>query len=205
MNRVRASGVRTVSVTPPSVQRETRAVALTLLQIVVVSAIAIAASRPSKADPAAGLMADEIAFAKLDTDEQRQYRRALEGLAEIEDARNAKGTWPTIEELAARGVAPFAPDPIDRSGYRWTLLRDRLVTNYIGIPTAADRPAFVIAAVEPEAGLAEVVDVDETHHKLADGTMIHVGIYRGELRSVPASPISQFSFGEGWRRIVGAR
>lgn len=196
------TGVRTVSVQPPSVQRETRAVALALLQITVVCAIAIAAIRPSKADPAAGLMADEIAFSRLDAEEQRLFRRALEGLAEVEDVRNAKGAWPTIEELSTRGVAPFAPDPIDRAGYRWTLVRDRLVTNYIGIPSTA-RPTLVIAAVEPEAGLAEVTEVDETHHKLADGTMIHVGIYRGELRAVPATPISQFSFGDGWRRIVG--
>lgn len=192
-----------MSVQPPSVLRETKTVALALLQITVVSAIAIQASRPSKADPASSLMADEIAFAKLDADEQRLFRRALEGLAEVEDQRSAKGAWPALEELAERGVAPFAPDPIDRHGYRWTLIRDRLITNYVGIPTNADRPTLVIACVEPEAGAAEVAEVDETHHKLADGTMIHVGIYRGSLRAVPGAPISQFSFGEGWRRIVG--
>jgi hypothetical protein len=78
-----------------------------------------------------------------------------------------------------------------------------LIANYIGIPTDADRPTLVIAFVEPEAGAAEVTEVDETHHKLADGTMIHVGVYRGEIRAVPPAPISQFSFGEGWRRIAG--
>ncbi len=198
-----ARGVRTVAVKPPSIQRETRAVALALLQIAVVSALAIQASRPSKADPAAGLLADEISFAELDADEQRLFRRALEGLAEVEDARSAKGAWPALEELADRGVAPFAPDPIDRHGYRWTLVKDRLVVNYIGIPSNAERPTLVIAAVEPEPGAAEVTEVDETHHELADGTLIHVGIYRGTLRTLPATPISGFSFGEGWRRIVG--
>ncbi len=203
MRAMPAQGVRTVSVQPPSLLRETKAVALALLQIAVVSAIAIQASRPSKADPAGSLMADEVAFAKLDGDEQRLFRRALEGLAEIEDHRNAKGGWPTIEELSARAVPPFTADPIDHFDYRWTLLRDRLVTNYIGIPGAVERPTLVIAVVEPEPGAAEIADVDETHHKLADGTMIHVGIYRGTLRALPPGPLSQFSFGDGWRRIVG--
>lgn len=201
--RSSGQGVRTVSVQPPSLVRESKAVGLALLQIAIVSAIAINASRPSKADPASGLQADEIAFAKLDADEQRLYRSSLEGLSELEDARNAKGAWPAIEELAARFVPPFAEDPLDRFGYRWTMLRDKLVVNYIGIPRDDARPTLVIAAVEPEPGAAEVAEVDETHHKLADGTLIHVGIYRGTLRTAPSAPMSQFSFGEGWRRIVG--
>lgn len=195
--------VRTVSVQPPSVQRETKNVGLALLQIAVVSAIAINASRPSKADPASGLQADEIGFGKLDADDQRLFRATLEGLTELEDARNATGAWPAIEALAKRGVPPFAEDPIDRHGYRWSKVSDKLVTNYLGIPKEAVRSTFVIAVVEPEAGAAEVVDEDETHHKLTDGTMIHVGIYRGPLRVIPPAPLSQFSYGEGWRRIVG--
>ncbi len=195
-------GVRTVSVTPPSVKRETKVVAIALVQIVFWSTVAIGATRTSKADPAAGLQADEIAFSKLDADEQRVFRRALEGLAEAEDVRSATGKWPAIEELAARGVAPFTPDPIDRHGYRWTLVRDRYVVNYIGIPTPPERPTLIIAGVEPEPGAAELAEVDETHHKLADGTLIHVGVYRGPLRTAPAGPLSQFPFIDGWRRIV---
>lgn len=197
-----SNGVRTVSVQPPSLLRETKAVGLALLQISIISAIAINASRPDRADASAGLLADEIAFEKLDPDEQRLYRGALEAVTELEDARN-KGAWPTVEELANRLVPPFAEDPLDRFGYRWKLTRDKLVANYVGIPTNPDRPTLIIGIVEPEPGAAEVTEVDETHHKLADGTMIHVGIYRGSLRTMPTSPMSQFSFGDGWRRIVG--
>jgi hypothetical protein len=191
-----------VSVKPPSVARETRAVAIALLQIVFWSAVTINAARTSTANPAAGLQADEIAFGKLDADEQRLFRRALEGLAEAEDVRSATGKWPTIEELAARGIPPFASDPIDHYNYRWKMIRDRYVVNYIGIPGWVDRPTFVIAGVEPEPGAAELAEVDETHHKLADGTLIHVGVYRGTIRNVPPGPLSQFPFIDGWRRIV---
>lgn len=198
---VAQQGVRTVSVKPPSVKRETSAVAIGLVQILFWSAIGIGVSRPSRASLAAGLQADEIAFGKLDADEQRMYRRALEGLAEAEDVRAATGAWPTVEELARRGIAPFAPDPIDRANYRWRLVRDKLVVSYVGIPSA-DRPALVISAIEPEPGAGEVVDVDETHHRLPDGTMIHVGVWRGPLRQMPAGPFAQFDFMAGWRRIA---
>ena len=60
-----------------------------------------------------------------------------------------------------------------------------------------------IPQIGPRLGRCDRYEVDETHHDLADGTMIHVGIYRGTLRAMPTTPISQFSFGEGWRRIVG--
>jgi hypothetical protein len=196
------SGVRTVSVKPPSVRRETAAVALGLVQIVFWSSVAIAASRPAKRDPAAGLLADEVSFGTLDAAEQRLYRRALEGLAEAEDVRSATGSWPTVEALADRGVAPFAPDPLDRANYQWTMTRDPLVVNYVGIPRSDDRPALVIAAVEPEPGAMEIIEADETHHELADGTMIHVGVWRGTLRTVPAAPIKEFDFMAGWRRIA---
>lgn len=192
---------RTVSIRSPSKVREARAVAIALLQIAFWSGVALAAAIPERADPAAGGQADEIPFGKLDAEDQRMYRRALDGLAEAEDARSRTGAWPTVTELAARGIPPFVDDPIDRAGYRWQLVRDRLTINYVGFPDAPERPTLVIAAIEPEPGASELVAVDETHHKLADGTMIHVGVWRGTARRMPVA-LAQFPFLDGWRRIA---
>jgi hypothetical protein len=198
---MRAMPARTVAIRSPSLGRETKAVAIVLAQIAFWSGVAIAASIPGRVDPAAGGQADEVAFAGLDPDDQRMYRRALDGLAEAEDVRSRTGAWPTVAELAARGIPPFTEDPIDRASYRWELVRDRLTINYVGIPDAPDRPTLVIAAIEPEPGAGELAAVDETHHKLADGTMIHVGVWRGSARSIPA-PLAVFPFLDGWRRIA---
>jgi len=176
-------------------------VGIAVFQIVFWSGVVIAATTPDSDDPASSLQADEIAFAKLDAAEQRLFRRALDGLAEAEDVRSTTGAWPTVEALAARGIPPFAPDPIDHDGYRWQLVRDRYIVNYVGIPGLADRPTLVIAAIEPEPGTGEMVPVDESHHKLADGTVIHVGVWHGTARTY-STPLAQFPFLDGWRRIA---
>jgi hypothetical protein len=193
--------IRVVSVRSPSLERETRIFAIVAFQIAFWSAVVIASSRPSTADPAASLQADEVAFTRLDAEEQRMYRRALEGMQEIEDARSRTGAWPTVEALAKRDIPPFGEDPIDKFGYRWQLVRDDFAINYVGIPEVSDRPTFVIALVVPRPGEEERVPLDETHHELGDGTRIHVGVYRGTARTYPA-PLAQFSFLDGWRRIA---
>lgn len=201
MSRPKATGVRTISVQSPSVRRETKIFALAALQIAFWSSVVVANARTGTSDPAASLQADEIAFAKLDADEQRIYRRALEGMQEIEDWKARSGDWPAVADLAKRGIPPFAEDPIDRYEYRWQLVRDNYTINYVGIPKFTDRPTIVIALVTPEPGQEERVPVDETHHELNDGTMIHVGVWRGTAREVPAA-LSQFPFLDGWRRIA---
>jgi hypothetical protein len=200
-----STGVRKVAVRSPSLARETGIVGLACAQIVFWSGVAIAAlSTGGSDDPAASLQADEIAFGKLDPAEQRMYRRAIEGLGEAEDARSRTGSWPSIDELVVRRIPPFASDPIDRAGYRWQLVHDKYTYNYVGIPDATDRPTLVIAAIEPEPGTAENVPVDETHHRLGDNTVIHVGVWRGTARTFPA-PLAQFPFLDGWRRIAAAK
>ncbi len=197
-----STGIRKIVVRSPSIARETGIVAIVVFQIVFWSAVVVGASRATTDGPASTLQADEIAFETLDSDEQRMYRRALEGLAEAEEARAKIGTWPSVDELARRGIPPFAPDPIDRSGYRWKLVHDRYAFNYVGIPRD-DRPTYVIAAIEPEPGAAEMAAVDETHHKIGE-VVIHVGVWRGTVREL-TTPLVQFQFLDGWRRVTAGR
>jgi hypothetical protein len=201
MPRTALTGIRTVAVRSPSIRRETQILAIAVFQIAFWSSVVIASTRSGTVDPASSLQADEIAFARLDDPDQRMYRRALEGMQEIEDAKSRTGEWPSVETLATRGIPPFADDPIDKFDYRWQLVRSRYVTNYVGISGFSDKPTFVIALVEPEPGAEERVPVDETHHQLTDGNMIHVGVWRGTARTHP-SPLAQFPFLDGWRRIA---
>ena len=196
--------VRTVTVESPSLWRETGGVIRALLHIVFWSAAIMFAT--SGGDAASGgpprttLAVDEIAFRDLDAAGQRLYRAALAGLTEAEDVRSRTGDWPTVEVLAARRVPPFAPDPIDRAGYRWRLLRDGLLVNYVGTPAAG--PTIAIVVLEPDRGMAADPQaiVDETHHRLRDGTLLHVSIWTGAKPL--ANPVSTPAFEDGWRRIT---
>ena len=120
-----ADAVRVVEVSPPSVADETRLVVVAVLQIAFWSAIVIGAEYGAAHRDGAGAARvtvnyDEIAFAAMPAEDQRLFGLIHEGLIAAEQDRNQSKTWPTVEALARRLVPPFAPDPIDRGGYRWT-------------------------------------------------------------------------------------
>jgi len=199
---------RTVIVQSPSALRETGGVVRAVIHITVWSALLMGASWfPHRNDGAARPAAtavDEVAFRELDSEAQRIYRQTLDGLTEAEDVRSRAGEWPPVEALAARNVPPFATDPIDHAGYRWRLLRDGTLVNYVGTPSVAGKPTYVIAVLEPDPGtpIDPQTPVDETHHKLRDGTILHVSVWTGpkDLAKPAATP----AFEDGWRRITMA-
>ena len=198
--------VRTVIVQSPSVVRETGLVLRAVAHIAIWSAAIMGASRCHGRNPnaprAASSLPDVELFRDLDSEAQRVFRASLEGLTEAEDVRSRSGDWPSIEALAAKKIPPFAPDPLDAAGYRWQLMRDGALIDYVGTPTAAGRPSFVISILEPDPSMA--VDpqaiTDETHHKLRDGTLLHVGVYAGPRTLT--SPMATPPFEDGWRRIT---
>jgi hypothetical protein len=199
---------RTIEVRSPSVARETGAVLRAVAHIVFWSAALMGATWGAGAASEAGrtqTAVDEVAFRELDANDQRMYRASLEGLTEAEDVRSRANAWPTVEQLAGKRIPPFAPDPLDRAGYKWTLLHDRTLVNYLGTPDpASKRPTIAIVIVEPDPGTAPDPQavVDETHHKLKDGTVLHVSIWTG-TKALPGA-VSTPAFEDGWRRITMA-
>ncbi len=220
--------VATLVVRSPSLVREAGAVLRAIVAIGFITAIAMtaelgggrrSASRSGSAGPrsagagSAGELAlrpNQVSFAELPAADQRMIRRCLDGLAEAEQARSRSGTWPTVEELAARGVPPFAADPLDGAGYRWQRLLDGTLVNYLGVPApqaSPARPSLLLVALEPDPGtpIDPAAIVDESHHKLADGSMIHVSISVGSAPAGPPTitrPTAMPAFEDGWRLVV---
>ncbi|HEY4121886.1 MAG TPA: hypothetical protein VGM56_28665 [Byssovorax sp.] len=190
-------------VEPPSVARESLGVVRLAFYVVFWSALVVL-GRPS-GGAAAGLSAFETPFADLDATDQRTYRELQEGLIEAEARRSRSGRWPTIAELAAAGVPPFAPDPIDQAGYAWTRASTPTIVNYVGTPrVGSGRKVFVLVVTEPPPGTpvdpAQVVD--EIHHKLGDGTLIHVGTWLGPALREPGRAIAAPDAAMGFRQII---
>ena len=200
--------VRTVVVRSPSLTREVGTVLRVLAHVVFWSTALLGAawhrtrSGPGGATATGGLAVDEVTFRDLRDEDQRMYRQALEGITEAEDVRSRSGTWPDVAELAKRGIQPFAADPLDRAGYTWARLPGKLLVNYVGTPVDAKRPTLLVVALEPDPGSPADPGavVNETHHRLGDGTMIHVGIWTGGKR--PDAAIALPAYEDGWRRIT---
>lgn len=203
--------VRTVIVRSPSAWREAGHVLRAIAHVVVWTAALMVASvtrgeqRTAAGKPTVAL--DEVAFVTLDSSAQRIYRACLDALGETEAARGNTGAWPTVEQLVAKNLAPFS-DPLDKAGYRWTLLTRGAVFDYVGVPDATSgRPTFLITIVEPEPGM--IVDPgvpsDETHHRLRDGTMLHVGVWIAAGAKPVETAVPTPAFEDGWRRITMGR
>ena len=175
----------TVTIRPPSVRVETVNVLKAAAAIVVVVAAYIFRPafgiqspdlqlRPSQV----GLLPYQRLIPEASPDEQRVFRELQEGLLEAERIRSQTGRWPDVTALEAEGIPPFAPDPTKKVDYKWTSVRQDWATNYLGVPSDRSRPAWVLVILEPEPGApADPAPNDETHHRLPDGTTLHVSIW----------------------------
>jgi hypothetical protein len=195
--------IRTVEVRSPSATAETVGVVKTIFHILFWSAIVIGIERSqSPASAAPPTLPGEVAFRDLPGPEQRMFRELQEGLLEAESRRAAGQRWPSVEELAAAGVPPFARDPLDRAHYAWTLAQRDVVVNYRGVPADPKAPSFLLVAIEPNPGdpIDPTVVPDEIHHRLSTGVVIHVTTWKGPAlpEGVVATPPAE----RGWLRIA---
>jgi len=135
--------------------------------------------------------------------EQRVFRELQEGLLEAETVRSTMGAWPTATELAADGVPPFATDPTAKTAvFRWQFLRDGTFVNYLGIPDRAGVPAWLVLVQEPEPGaLPDQAFEDEEHHRLLDGTMLHVSTWNYLDGIHVSTKIARLPQLEGWTQL----
>jgi hypothetical protein len=195
--------LRTVEVRSPSATAETVGVFKVVFHILFWSAIVVGIERSQSAASAAPpTLPGEIAFRDIPSSEQRMFRELQEGLLEAESRRAADKRWPTVEALAAAGAPPFAPDPIDHAHYRWSLAQRDVVINYRGVPADPKAPSFLLVALEPDPGapIDPTAVPDEIHHRLADGTMLHVSIWKGPR--LPDGVVAYPPADRGWLRIA---
>ena len=137
--------------------------------------------------------------------DQRMFRELQEGLLECERIRGATRQWPEPSALAADGIPPFAADPTRKDArYQWTKLAQGSTVNYLGLPSTPTAPAWLLVILEPEPGAPpDPAPNDETHHRLSDGTTLHVSIWRipEQSRRTGFNPV-QLPQNDGWTQLM---
>jgi hypothetical protein len=182
-----------------------------LFHVAYASALVLSAetytARAPGAAPASLATPFERRFQDLASEDQRIFRSIQEGVVEAERVRSSSGRWPSADALARAGVPPFAPDPLDRARYAWQSVDAPQKASYLGVPAAGSgRACFFALIVEPDPGTPAdpLAREDEIHHRLGDGTMIHVTVWMGPPLPDPRDALATLPVERGYRQVVSA-
>ena len=126
------------------------------------------------ADPSRNLLPYQVLAETLPELDQRTFGAIRGALPELEGRRFETKRWPEVDELAAAGIAPFAAGA-EGERYQWSRRQEGAIINYLGLPTDPSEPAWILEIQEPEPWMPpDPSPVDNEHHRLPDGTMIHL-------------------------------
>ena len=179
--------IRTVEIRPPSVRTETLNVLKAAGMVVALVAAYLfgpafsgsSITQSSNRQSVNNLLPYQKLISDAQPAEQRTFRELREGLLEAERIRASSGKWPDVDSLAREGIPPFATDPTRKGpAYKWTSVRQDWITNYVGVPSDSSAPAWALVVLEPAPGEPpDPAPNDETHHRLPDGTTLHVTMW----------------------------
>lgn len=199
-----ASAVRSVSIQALSARAELLLVVRVSMALVacVWLYLAFGANAVGAGPKKKNLLPFQAVIAERPSDEQRIFRELQEGLAEAEGARALEGAWPTTDRLAQDGIPPFAVDPTQKVGYRWTLLQSGSMVNYLGVSAEPGAPAWLVLVQEPEPGVPpDQTFEDEEHHRLSTGQMLHVSTWTHTGTPPVPERIVRMPQAEGWTQL----
>lgn len=202
-----AVGRRTVEARSPSAKKET--VVVIGVAVLVLAAGLVLAPGPTRgpeAPTSAELLPYQRLFSTLPPEDQLRYRELLEGVVEAENLRAKSGTWPTVEALRDVGVPPFVPNPVQKGTLTWSQRGQAPVYNYLGQPNGAG-VAWLVLLQESGDRLGKevptVADLDEQHHLLSNGEIIHFSVWRRDSAPTDDALII-LPMTEGWTQILVA-
>ncbi|HKB12904.1 MAG TPA: hypothetical protein VKD69_19710 [Vicinamibacterales bacterium] len=144
--------------------RERLGVAAIAAGIISIVAVYLVLNATRARDSAKDLLPYQVLVSTLPEPDQRAFRAIREGLLAAEAERARRGAWPDTAPLG--------------DGYRWTRLDQGVIVNYFGAPGDPAAPAWLLEIQEPEPGmLPDPAPVDDEHHRLPDGTMLHTYVW----------------------------
>jgi hypothetical protein len=147
---------------------------LALAAIVWLVAIGLTRWRGEPA-PQKGVPAWQHAVSELTEPQQAWHRKVRDAILEAERGRST-GAWPELPGFA--------------------LKQSRLTINYVG---EADGLRWLVLLLEPDPRMPpENASLDDEHHRLADGTPLHVTVWTQPLTTPAPAEVTAFPAAEGW-------
>lgn len=145
-----------------------RAGVLGLAALIVITVAVYLALRSSALEtPGGSLLPFQALIGTLVSSDQAIFGDLQRELVELEASRATHGRWP--EASAVRSLP----------SYTWTSARDGYFVNYLARPAGdVSAPGWLLVIQEPDPQVPpDPAPNDETHHRLPDGTVLHVSIW----------------------------
>ena len=113
-------------------------------------------------------------------------------LVEIETSRAALGQWPEASAVRSPG------------SYSWTSAREGFFVNYLARPADdGSAAAWLLVIQEPDPQVPpDPAPNDETHHRLPDGTVLHVSIWTHGFGGQIATKFVRQPESAGWTQVL---
>jgi hypothetical protein len=161
--------------------------------------------RSTVLDGGGTLMPYQMLVRDLVTSDQAVFDRLRQSLVEAEAIRARTGQWPeasAVTALAASDAAPASGTPI----YNWRRTQRNIIVNYLGLPDGdASSAAWLLRVQEPDPAVpTDSAPNDEEHHRLPDGTVLHVSIWTHRFGGQVAPDFFPKPEMAGWTQLLTA-
>ncbi len=138
-----------------------------------------------------GLLPYQALASTLPDTDQHLHTALRKGLLAAEAERTRISRWPDVSTL-----------DLPTAGYDWSRFDRGVVTNYFGKPRDPGQPAWLIEIQEPEPGTApDPAPNDDEHHRLADGTTLHVYVWTHRFGGQVAAAFVPQPQNTGWIEV----
>lgn len=155
------------TILPAGGRESTRVLALAAVVVLAVAVYLALKSSALETPGTASLLPYQELVATLVGADQAMFADLTKQMVDVEALRAADGQWPDAGRLKSL------------TGFTWTASREGYFQNYLATPAAdASSAAWLLVIQEPDPQAPiDPAPNDETHHRLPDGTVLHVSIW----------------------------
>ena len=134
--------------------------------------------------------------------DQTAFARLRDSLIEAEAVRSQTGRWPEASQVPSLNAA----GTVDGAEYKWVRTQRNIVINYLGLPDGdVSAAAWLLRIQEPDpASPTDSAPNDEEHHRLPDGTVLHVSIWTHRFGGQVAPDFFIKPETAGWTQLLTA-
>jgi hypothetical protein len=143
----------------------------------------------------------------LVSSDQAMFTALARSLLDAEGLRITTGRWPEAPAVTSLPkTAPGGEASLPAAAYSWQRSSVGVITHYLGLPAEdVSAAAWLIVIREPEPGVpTDTAPNDEEHHRLPDGTVLHVSIWTHRFGGQVDSAFVPQPEAAGWTQVLTA-